>query len=185
MTPLMAAKAFVGLVVFGALVAFWLGPLRWFATDWARERMFAARENLFDMAVMKHVSFDDPAYHRVRRSINNSIRFAHSVTLSRFLFHFFAGTPKELPSEHIAAREMADRIADDKARAVAHASLDEVDNALMILLLLKSPFSATLFLLILLTPVVVAHRGRFPGRSRLREKLRPFADQIQIEAALC
>lgn len=53
--------------------------------DVLRDRLFKIREELFDYAARGGVSFNDPAYGRLRKLINSLIRFAHRLTFTRFL----------------------------------------------------------------------------------------------------
>lgn len=61
------------------VVFFWL--YRDYRVDLFRDRMFALRSELFDLAASGAVSFDDPAYAAMRTMINGYIRFAHRISL--------------------------------------------------------------------------------------------------------
>ncbi|MGA2131199.1 MAG: hypothetical protein ABSH50_02705 [Bryobacteraceae bacterium] len=54
-----------------------------YRTDALRDKLFAVREKLFDYAVTGNISFDDPAYTKLRMLLNGLIRFAHRLTFSR------------------------------------------------------------------------------------------------------
>jgi hypothetical protein len=63
-----------------ALWVFWYylwKPLRVTAL---REKLFALRDDLFDLAADGVISFNDPAYTQLRLLINGMIRFAHRVS---------------------------------------------------------------------------------------------------------
>jgi hypothetical protein len=45
--------------------------------------MFALRDELFDYAAAGNVSFSDPAYNLLRKSMNGFIRYAHNLTFFR------------------------------------------------------------------------------------------------------
>ncbi len=60
--------------------------LRLWATlrlDEFRQSMFALRDEMFDYAADGNISFDDPAYTLLRKSMNGFIRYAHHLTFFR------------------------------------------------------------------------------------------------------
>jgi hypothetical protein len=52
--------------------------------DAFRQEMFAIRDELFDYAADGNISFDNPSYRLLRRSMNGFIRYAHQLTFFRF-----------------------------------------------------------------------------------------------------
>jgi hypothetical protein len=56
-----------------------------FRLDAFRQSLFALRDELFDYAADGHISFDDPAYGLLRKSMNGFIRYAHNLTFFRLL----------------------------------------------------------------------------------------------------
>ena len=73
------------------LVLLWvLGYCFWrpYRTDVFRQRLFALRDELFDLAAGGRISFENPAYWRLRRTLNGGIRFGHRINVTRL---FFAG----------------------------------------------------------------------------------------------
>jgi len=58
---------------------------RSYRVDALRQRLFALRDELFDYATSGAISYDDPAYWRLRLVTNGMIRFAHRLTFPRFL----------------------------------------------------------------------------------------------------
>ena len=86
MTPLGNFSAALHLLL--SLVAVWFLVFK-FASDYRvdalRDKLFAVREKLFDYAAQGNVSFDDPAYAKLRMLINGLIRFSHRLTFTRFL----------------------------------------------------------------------------------------------------
>ncbi len=61
---------------------------RQYRVDALRETLFRLRGELFDYAAKGGVSFDSPAYAKLRVVMNGMIRFAHKFTLSRFAMIF-------------------------------------------------------------------------------------------------
>ena len=51
--------------------------------DTFRQQMFAIRDELFDYAAAENISFDNPAYRLLRRSMNGFIRYGHQLTFFR------------------------------------------------------------------------------------------------------
>ena len=48
-----------------------------------RQSMFALRDEMFDFAANGNISFNDPAYLLLRKSMNGFIRYAHNLTFFR------------------------------------------------------------------------------------------------------
>ena len=66
----------------GALwVLFFL--FRAYRVEALRDRLFAVRQELFDLADSDGVEFSDPAYATLRQLINSFIRYAHQLTAFR------------------------------------------------------------------------------------------------------
>lgn len=58
---------------------FWL--YRDYRLDKFREELFSLRDELFDLAVDKKISFESPAYGMLRSTINGTIQFGHHLGL--------------------------------------------------------------------------------------------------------
>jgi len=56
-----------------------------YRVDAVRQRLFELRDALFDDALAGKISFDSPAYKATRVLLNGLLRFAHRLSLSRFL----------------------------------------------------------------------------------------------------
>ena len=72
-----AAIAVLSLLVFNFVSAYRL--------DSFRQRMFIARDKLWDFAASGRIGFDDPAYQLLRKLMNGFIRYGHQLTLFRVL----------------------------------------------------------------------------------------------------
>lgn len=68
------------------LLVFELWPSQ--RVDAFRQQMFEVRDELFDLAIRKEISFDDQAYVLLRQLMNGFIRYAHNLTPFRVLFSF-------------------------------------------------------------------------------------------------
>lgn len=64
-----------------ALWAFWYYLWKPQRVDIFRQKLFALRSDLFDLATKGTVPFDHPAYTQLRLMINGLIRFAHRASL--------------------------------------------------------------------------------------------------------
>lgn len=103
--------------------------------DVLRHRLFVLRDELFDYALENDISFQAPAYVRLRRRINSMLRFAHRINLTRFLLLLVAGTKLHRTGmleeyDHqwrdalaqLGCEEHRNRIADIRERALFEAS---------------------------------------------------------------
>ena len=85
----MIAERFANLLLVAAnfsllcVVLFWCW--RRYRIDALRDRLFLLRDELFDYALSSELSFGDPAYVMLRRSINSMLRFAHKISFTRTL----------------------------------------------------------------------------------------------------
>jgi hypothetical protein len=184
MLPHTAAEALMGILGFAGLVFLWFGPLRWLATDWARNTMFAARERLWDEAGAGRISFDDPSYRYIRDSINGSIRFAHSLSLVRVLYHMRVVQRSEAEAASNELRASITRISDPRVRRTASIAIHDVRNAGLWLMFFKSPILGIALVLYLVRPAItIQWQKRGELNEVLEKKLRPYADVIQAEAA--
>jgi hypothetical protein len=183
MPPEVAAEAAIGLLALAALVIFWFGPRRWVATDYARNEMFAAREEFFDEAVSGRVSFNDPNYRRVREAINSNIRFAHAISIVRIVLHLRGMARQQGKRASSDARDAAEAIANPTARWVARQSLNKVETAALHLLFWRSPFLG-IVLLAWLFASRPGWRDQSSIRQFIRAVLKPYSDAIQAEALM-
>lgn len=82
-SPIEVTSLLVSLLALWVLhVFFW----RDYEVDKARQRYFALRERLFDLAADGQISFDHPAYGTLRTMINGHIRYAHRTGILFLLF---------------------------------------------------------------------------------------------------
>lgn len=56
-----------------------------YRSDLLRQELFEIRDRLFDEAVAGQISFDSRAYRATRLVLNGLLRFAHRVSLARFV----------------------------------------------------------------------------------------------------
>ncbi|MDF1790253.1 MAG: hypothetical protein P1U88_00010 [Thalassobaculaceae bacterium] len=160
--------AIVGILTLGALAVFFNGPWQWVCTDVARQLMFERRDAVFDMAREGKLRFDSPEYRDIRQSIEQLIRYAHDLTLARFLYLAFARglIHKSTPSNF---RDAVDRIENAEVRREVHNHLKMTMIVVLVMMVAKSPF---LTLLLCAGPLFLG----------LKAQARRAARIIQIEA---
>jgi hypothetical protein len=71
----------IGIVVYGPWQRLW--------SDFARQVLFEVRDEIFDLAAQNRLSFDSYEYRTLRDSLEKTIRYAHDLTLPRFIYHIF------------------------------------------------------------------------------------------------
>lgn len=116
--------------------------------DAFRQRLFDLRAALFDFALSSGLSFDDPAYGKLRERINRLIRWADQFTGVHFLLLLIA-LPKDapVPKPHREWLEALETINDPETRK----RLREFENrlaAIMVRRVFFTPFGVP-FLVIL------------------------------------
>jgi len=85
----MNVNAVLTLLTIGGALWFFYGPWQTLCTDFTRQLLFEQRDHLFDIALSGRMSFDDPSYVNMRKSIETSIRFAHTMTAPRIAYLAF------------------------------------------------------------------------------------------------
>jgi hypothetical protein len=85
MEPVMAVFLFISIFVF---VALFYGPWQALCIDWARQKMFEARDRVFDAAAGGLISFDSAEYRTIRTSIERMIQFCHEISWPRFFLYW-------------------------------------------------------------------------------------------------
>jgi hypothetical protein len=97
-----------------SLLLVWIVAECWrtYRLDALRQKLFALRDDLFDVADGGLTQFDDPAYRILRGRINSIIRFAHEITLTQLLFLSLAAKRMQPPDRggwEIALNGLADK----------------------------------------------------------------------------
>ena len=119
MTPEQIAALYFVSILAVAMLGMLAAGLRAYARDAFRQRAFAIRNELFDFAAAGHVSFDDPAYWRLRQVMNATIRFTHRLTVGEAVLpvclHLMSRSmppPKNLTLWRDAVREQPKAVQD-------------------------------------------------------------------------
>lgn len=141
--------ALQGLILLAAIALIINGPWQWCMTDFTRGRLFELRDRLFDMAVEGRIEFSSPAYKAVRAEFNQQIRFAHDLSIWRFVAFFsFA---RHLAAEPNATRKAIQEIEDAQVKADLSALLEKMGSAVILMMVLKSPTFLIVGLILVLT----------------------------------
>jgi hypothetical protein len=125
-------------------VVWFYGPWQTLCVDWARERMFEARNALFDIAVDKRVSFTSLEYRELRHRIEVSIRFAHRTSWPRILL-FFLFTRNLALRKPTPPEELIVKLPDDTVRRDARHHINTVTWTIIRLIVFRSVILLAIF----------------------------------------
>ena len=134
----MTSDALVSLALLSLLICFTYGPWQWLWTDIARQTMFEKRDQLFDMAVAGRLDFASDEYRTIRASLEQTIRFAHVMTLPRLIFSSLATGRIERSETSRMERALA-RISDQQTHREVRAIINGADDVLICAIAAKSP----------------------------------------------
>jgi hypothetical protein len=139
MTITTLMQAVIGLGSLAALVVLLYGPWQEVCTDIARQIIFEKRDAIFDLAHSGKLSFDSREYGTIRSALQASIRFAHELTLPRFLVMAVVFSAHgSHPEENDLSRAIR-RIADPVTRRQVEVLIMQAYRALFIMMVAKSP----------------------------------------------
>ena len=140
----MTSDALVSLAFLTLLICFAYGPWQWLWTDIARQTMFEKRDQLFDMALAGRLDFASDEYRTIRASLEQTIRFAHLMTLPRLIFSKLT-TGRIGRTETSRMERALARISDPQTRLEVRSVIDGADDVMICAIAAKSP----LFLLVM------------------------------------
>ncbi len=173
----------LGVAALIGLGVFFYGPWQWLCTDVARQILFERRDAIFDMARAGKLSFESEEYRTIRHSLEKSIRFAHDLTLPRFLYELrVRGFLRK--SDQSNLRSAIERIGDAKVREEVRDHVSHGLSALTAIMLVRSP----LFLLLvpvvalLLLAMMIAFKAMPSLSKRVLLATRIVRDMVQREA---
>lgn len=173
----MPVDAIVSLLLLIALGAVVYGPWQDLWTDFGRQFLFEARDELFDLAANGELDFNSPEYKTIRSSLETSIRFSHQLTVWRFLVVMkFAQAHDEL-NKKSAMREAIGKIEKQATREKVDRLVGDASMALLGTMIAKSPI-----VLIVLILIYAALRLQNGARQKFGRRLEGAVDVIQREA---
>jgi hypothetical protein len=181
MTPLANFSGALHLLL--ALTALWFLVFKLvgeYRLDSLRDRLFAIRERLFDYAADGNVSFDHPAYTKLRMRINSLIRFGYRLTFTRFAMGVIFITWKNAPYDREILFEWENAV--KELPADAQAELNSILDETLVLVVRHLVTGSPVMMAIL----VIFSVGELLGgiTTRLLEaftKKLPGLDVLQIE----
>src|SRR5580658_2967231 len=144
------ANAAVLLALILVLVIWFYGPWQSLCVDWARERMFSARNVIFDMAMEKRLDFDSSQYRQLRNSIERNIRFCHRMSWPTLVMLSFSMRKVTTPKTATISELLAG-FSDEDIRNAVRKQTDDIAWTIVRLLVFRS---AVLLLLYAITWVV-------------------------------
>jgi len=178
MTITTLMQALIGLGSLTALIVILYGPWQEICTDIARQILFEKRDAIFDLAHSGKLSFTSREYTTIRSSLQASIRFAHELTLPRFLV-MAAWLWRRHPQDSNLRRAIK-RIADPATRNQVEGLVKDAYRALLLMMVAKSPVILLLFAVLLLPGLIVLRYLPISGKVK---SIEPRAgDFIQLEA---
>lgn len=146
------------LAFLAGLTGLWGLCVAWrnYRLDRFRQNLFAIRDDLFDYAAAGNVSFNDPAYWRLRLLMNSLIRYGHHVNLTCVVMPMIASqlfTGRNNPNEgpYAAWRAAVAKCPTD-VQVVLLKTQDRVNEAASTQLIVVSPLSLPLLVLWFLVP---------------------------------
>ena len=174
----MTALETVMLLVSLAIVIY--GPWQTYCTDAARQTLFEVRAELFDMARGGELSFESEEYRAIRKALNQNIRYAHVLTIWRFLNVIGFLRKHGLLEQKSELTRAIDSIEDDNLRAKVADLAHRSATANIQMMAAKAPA----FILLLLGFVFLSWlQEKFDGPKNPFVSLSKRAGEaIQIEA---
>ena len=133
-----ALWALIGLV---ALAFLFYGPWQSVCTDYGRQIVFEKRDAIFDMAMRGELDFRSSEYKVIRASLEKSIRFAHELTLPKFLLFRWRLRRMNLKQEKSDLFRAIEAISDKDVRERVHQLVGEAFLAMVVTMIAKSPLT--------------------------------------------
>jgi hypothetical protein len=113
--------------------------------DYFRQRMFELRDSMFDLAADGIISFDDPAYGLLRKTINGFLRFGHRISFIELFIAIFVMKNDPVYKDkrisfHRKMGQALHSLPEDKAR-IYKGYRNRMNEIVIIQLLCSSPVS--------------------------------------------
>jgi len=180
MTITTLMQTLIALGSLAALIIILYGPWQEVCTDIARQILFEKRDAIFDLAHSGKLSFNSREYGTIRSSLQASIRFAHELTLARFLVVAVVFWPRMSHADDNDLSRAIGRIADPVTRNQVEILVMQAYRALFLMMVAKSP--VVLLLLVVTLPGLIFLRYCRIGVNQIK-RIEPRARGfIQLEA---
>jgi len=171
-----AAWAIAALIM---LCILFYGPWQEVCTDYARQVMFEKRDALFDLAINGEIDFGSTQYRTIRSSLEKAIRFAHELSLPRFLVFRWYLRRTNLKRSESELIEAVNAIENEETRRSVQHLVSEAQLAMILMAMAKSPI---MVLFSLFAGALLIFTDGF--KSRIRDAVSPLAEMVQMEAEL-
>lgn len=143
-----AVATFIVLLL--VLGAWFYGPWQTLCVDWARERMFEARNAIFDMAASGDLEFSSPEYRKIRRRIEGTIRFSHRISWPTIVLLYFGFRNVMAQRPQASMSELVGRLPNEALQTRVRRHTDAVAWAMIRLIVFRSAPLLIVFLVVLL-----------------------------------
>jgi hypothetical protein len=179
-----AAEGIVALATLILLLCLFYGP--WQAvctehcTELGRQAIFERRDRLFDMALSGRITFNSKIYKETRQSMNNMLRFTHTMTWQSIVIgaFFLKRTRPTLPEWHNVARSLPADVRKEIEQLVSECS------AIMLLTAaLKSFIIGPLVMMVCIGAAFTVGIRWILRRIVSQEKFEPLNQTIQATSA--
>lgn len=154
------ADAIATILILLALGYLWLRPWRELATSWTRQVIFECRDDLFDLARSGEIDFRSSEYRRIRSSLEMAIRFAHELTVWKYIVLRNRIPHAELEKSDLT--EAMEAISTAATMAKVRAIIQRKNRAVLLMLVAKSPISVFFIVTGWFTYRVFYHLSRNP-----------------------
>lgn len=134
----MPLEAFATLILLVALAIILYGPWQTFCTDAARQTLFEIRDELFDLGARGELPFNSAEYRTIRTSIEQNIRYAHTLTIWRF-FALVAHILKCGDVQKSERTRAIESIKNPQVRAKAMDMSNRILRTNLLMMVVKSP----------------------------------------------
>jgi hypothetical protein len=178
----MALYALATLILLVALACILYGPWQTLCTDVARQMLFELRDELFDLGARGELPFQGNQYKTIRTSIEQNIRYAHTLSIWRFIA-IFAHTLRSgniQKSSRTLAIESLDNV---DLRKKLSAMNDRIRTVNLLMMVAKSPLMIILLALAAVIGAICSAFGVALDHCRLF--FNKAGETIQVEAEAC
>jgi len=170
------ASALVFLVLVMMFVLWFYGPWQSLCVDWARERMFAARNVIFDLGTDGKLYFNSQEYRELRYRIEGTIRFCHRISWPTLVVlssskRFISVPQRPKMSELIA------KFADKEVHAIVQKEVDEIAWIIVRVMIFRS-----ILLMMIFAVAWTASRCIGPIYRLCRSVTDKLVELIQVDA---
>jgi hypothetical protein len=169
--------ALEGLIAVSGFLAIIYGPWQHACADLAKQQMFEARDDLFDLVRRGAITPDDATYMRIREWMNALIRYAPMVSLLRITLQQ-AVSPSATPGVNDPRNMVSSN--NPIVREQLFKLIDRCERSIAIMAIVRSPFAwvAALFAV----PFVLILLPLIGARRIFTQIVRPLAQAVENEA---